>query len=765
MSSRNLSRIVLGLILALLLAPAASAADLYWYPSGASPQSQGGNGTWNTSGSTWNSSSDGSGTQSAWNNANSDGAVFGGTAGTVTNSVAITAGSLSFLTSGYVITNGGLTNTLTLSGGTGVINVGSGMTANIRGSLSSSSLLTKKGTGTLALGGASQTNNMTGGIYLQEGEIRVQSGTAGMLGTTTLRMANGTTLASTFANDASVGPTRASGGDGYLIDNNATVTFNTAYSGTASTANNAFAGDASYGNNVTLIKTGQGTLQLNQSSANFGSQAANTWRVDQGMLRFSANNGFGSVSNQIVLNGGGVVLYGNNRTLTNVITLNNVAGNRIDAESTRTLTLGFANQLTGAGGFTKGDAGVLVLTASNNYIGGTTLSAGTLRAGNNSALGTGSLALNGGTLASDSATARMLTNAVTMGGDATLGESSTGTGNLTLSGTLALGAATRTLTVNNNQSELSGNISGNAGVGLTKSGSGTLVLSGTNTHSGTTTIGAGVLALTNGSAIADTADVSLSNIAGATLAVNSSETIGSLQGGGTTGGNVSIASGRTLTVAEPGSQTFAGAITNAGGLTKSGAGTLTLTASNAYTGATTVTNGVLALDRTGGGALSGTTSIGVGTGAKLLVSQSDQVNNSAAVTLSGGTIQRASGVSEVFGNLNLTESSFLDFGSTASAGSFTFGTFNPTASKVLTFLNFQANNSVSFSADSALSMSYFAAGSGSLGLHGTWTGSDTFTITAIPEPATVLAAIGLTGLYLWPMRRRLMGWGKGAGSH
>ena len=31
-----------------------------------------------------------------------------------------------------------------------------------------------------------------------------------------------------------------------------------------------------------------------------------------------------------------------------------------------------------------------------------------------------------------------------------------------------------------------------------------------------------------------------------------------------------------------------------------------------------------------------------------------------------------------------------------------------------------------------------------------------FTITAIPEPSTVIAALGLAGLMLWPARKRLM---------
>ena len=408
-----------------------------------------------------------------------------------------------------------------------------------------------------------------------------------------------------------------------------------------------------------ITKTGAGTATLSGNNTYSG-----TTTVSEGALRAAADNALGgtggstSVSSGAALEFSGGITTGEALSLTGVGVssggaLRNISGNntgsgaitlggatRINSDSGtlalsggitgagQALTVGGAGDVSisgtgintsASGSLAKDGAGVLTVGAAGNYTGGTTLSAGTLRAGNNSALGTGSLALTGGTLASESATARTLANAVTMGGDAILGEASTGTGDLTLSGTVALGAATRTLTVNNSLSELSGNITGDADVGLTKAGSGTLVLSGTNSHSGTTTVDAGVLALNNGSAISDTAAVSLSDVAGATLAVNSSETIGSLRGGGASGGNVSIAGARTLTVAETGSQTFAGAITNAGGLTKSGTGTITLTAANTYSGATTVEAGKLvvsgsiansAVTVTNAGTLGGSGSVG-----------------------------------------------------------------------------------------------------------------------------------------------------------
>jgi hypothetical protein len=134
------------------------------------------------------------------------------------------------------------------------------------------------------------------------------------------------------------------------------------------------------------------------------------------------------------------------------------------------------------------------------------------------------------------------------------------------------------------------------------------------------------------------------------------------------------------------------------------------------------------------------------------------VNNSAAVTLSGGTITRGAGVSEVFGSLNITGSGILDFG-TGAVGNLTFGTYQnnqQTESALLTLNNFMPGNSFTFSSTSFSTNSvgsYFTFGTGYAGSSIANTGS-TFTITAIPEPSTVIAAAGLLGLMLWPTCRR-----------
>ncbi|WP_449228167.1 DUF4347 domain-containing protein [Azospirillum argentinense] len=134
-----------------------------------------------------------------------------------------------------------------------------------------------------------------------------------------------------------------------------------------------------------------------------------------------------------------------------------------------------------------------------------------------------------------------------------------------------------TLTVTNTTGTtmiLSAPLSGTGG--LTKDGAGTLTLSGSNTHSGTTTLTAGELVLFSGSAIADTAAVSVS---GGTLTLVDNETIGTLQ---STGGTLTL-NGKTLTAS--------GATLNAGGMGRSAGDTGTLATSYANGATITGTSG------------------------------------------------------------------------------------------------------------------------------------------------------------------------------
>ncbi|HEU5070327.1 MAG TPA: autotransporter-associated beta strand repeat-containing protein [Verrucomicrobiae bacterium] len=138
-----------------------------------------------------------------------------------------------------------------------------------------------------------------------------------------------------------------------------------------------------------------------------------------------------------------------------------------------------------------------------------------------------------------------------------------------------------------------GHIAGTTG--LTKTGAGTATVSfAGNSYTGPTTISAGALAVAGGSAIGDSSAVTLANVAGATLQITNGETVGSLSGGGTTGGSVVMLSGNLTAGGDNSSTTFAGRLSGAGGFVKAGNGTMTLTgASNSLTGILSVNGGSL----------------------------------------------------------------------------------------------------------------------------------------------------------------------------
>ena len=130
--------------------------------------------------------------------------------------------------------------------------------------------------------------------------------------------------------------------------------------------------------------------------------------------------------------------------------------------------------------------------------------------------------------------------------------------------------------------------------GITKMGAGTAILGGSNTYSGETRISAGTLRATGGSAIGDTSAVVLDNVSGATFQLDASETVGSIAGGGTSGGNINLQANALTTGGNNSSTTYAGTISGTGGsLVKNGTGTLTLSVANSYTGGTTINGGTI----------------------------------------------------------------------------------------------------------------------------------------------------------------------------
>ncbi len=129
--------------------------------------------------------------------------------------------------------------------------------------------------------------------------------------------------------------------------------------------------------------------------------------------------------------------------------------------------------------------------------------------------------------------------------------------------------------------------------GLVKSGSGLLLLAGANTYTGPTTVFGGKLALANALAVQySTFDTSGSGTL--SFGTLTAATFGGLTGPGKLSLSNSASNAVSLGVGDNGaSTTFAGTLQGSGGLTKIGSGTLLLSGSNTYVGATAINQGEL----------------------------------------------------------------------------------------------------------------------------------------------------------------------------
>ncbi|MBK3744942.1 autotransporter outer membrane beta-barrel domain-containing protein [Paraburkholderia aspalathi] len=221
-----------------------------------------------------------------------------------------------------------------------------------------------------------------------------------------------------------------------------------------------------------------------------------------------------------------------------------------------TTTATISSVIAGAGKLDKIDAGILKLTATNTYSGGTVIGAGTLSISDDKNLGAVSAVLEiaGGTL-------QMATN-------------------LTSSRAISVTATNSAIDTLVNNGTLSGLISG-SGI-LNKNGTGILTLSGINTYSGGTTINAGTLIVSTDNNLGDTTGA---------LTINK----GTLQAGQDFNSARSIVIGaqNSAIATQAHNNTFSGVISGSGVLNKNGAGTLTLTGTNTYSGGTVINAGTL----------------------------------------------------------------------------------------------------------------------------------------------------------------------------
>jgi autotransporter-associated beta strand protein len=364
-------------------------------------------------------------------------------------------------------------------------------------------------------------------------------------------------------------------------------------------------------------------------------------------------------------------LSGNN-TLTNspgagagfALRTNIVVG--VDAD---TLTVSGFYQHEGSFGLTKVGAGTLVLSASSNYTGDTTISAGTLKIGNGGSSGSlyspsvpwnGNLSFGGagaivndGTLIYDIAGGAVYVNRTISG----LGTVSV-TGNQSVhfaDGTTisTTGAQAYSATATGNRYH-GFNLADNASVALTSFGaiSMTGMLGTANSNTGrmaiNTSAGNGDVTLNTPVGVSGVdyglAELTVNAGAGAiTLGTHNGLTWGTVNAISLTGGAVNatanLNSFSTLTVTNSVDGTFSGVLSGSGAMTKAGDGTLVLTANNTFSGGTIINGGTLQIGNGGGGSLAGGSAVVIAAGGRLVNATTNGNSLSLAVlTLTGGEL-------------------------------------------------------------------------------------------------------------------------------
>jgi rhamnogalacturonan endolyase len=255
------------------------------------------------------------------------------------------------------------------------------------------------------------------------------------------------------------------------------------------------------------------------------------------------------------------------------------------------LTLNGTGSLTGNASLTKSGTGTLTLSSAHSHSGGTTLNAGTLALGNTNALGTGTITLRGGTLATG---ALAPPNAITVENNATI----TGGASGGQHGVKAIsGSGDLTLTATN-VFDFEGSLTGFSGRFLL-GGSGSFRFFGSG-----------------GSALADfdLGTRSLSARSGTAIALGSlTGQAGAFLSGASGSGNNSAV---TYTIgANHRDSVFDGTISNGNNtcaITKTGNGRLVLGGASTYTAATQVQSGSLVVN----GSLAAT-AVTISTGATL----------------------------------------------------------------------------------------------------------------------------------------------------
>jgi len=481
-------------------------------------------------------------------------------------------------------------------------------------------------------GGVGYPINFTGDVLFNGGTVQLNNdGTMGSFHAATLQVVGG-------ANVALVGDT----GSIHTINN-----------GTITLGNGGTTG--SLGGDI----TGGGTLAFNRSDTftyNGVIGGGGLRQVGPGTTVFANGNS---------------VFTGNVQVDAGTLVLDTLVGGTVVNNGTLRIDYGRlddGSSISGTGNVVTASAGTTALPSDVTYTGQTDIAGGVLEfspAGGTTTLA--GLVTGPGGLRIATAGTLVLASGGTFTGPTTLvydNPAQTGP-TLQIGGSFASSASGfGTIEFNNaSAATASGDLSG--ALELVKSGAGTLTLTGQNTHQGQTRVDGGTLALGANNALSPDSPFFISNVAGALLDLAGyNATLPTLDGGGSTGGNIDLGSGR-LTVSPhqssglPLDSAYAGNIRGSGGLTMDGNGTLTLTGQNTYTGGTTLAQGTLAV---------GSSSLGLGTvlfsGGSLTVLGNMTFDSARPIVLTGygGGVSVADGANVTVNSVITGSGDFGKFG-------------------------------------------------------------------------------------------------------
>jgi len=252
---------------------------------------------------------------------------------------------------------------------------------------------------------------------------------------------------------------------------------------------------------------------------------------------------------------------------------------------------------------------------------------------------------------------------------------------------------------------------GTGAVSLRKTGAGIWTVSGSNTYTGGTELNAGTLSLGSAGAIGSSGTISFNGGTLQATAINTTDY----------SARFSNAGGQQYRI-DTNSQnvTLATALTSTGGsLTKLGAGTLTLTAANTYTGGTTISAGTVSV---GNGSITGSIVGNVANSGTLTFNRSDALTYAGVVSGTGAMSKSGAGTLTLTGNNTYTG------GTTISAGTVSVGDGSITGSIVGDVAN---SGTLTFNRSNDLTYGGVISGTGAVSKSGggtlTLTGASTYT--------------------------------------